>query len=458
VAAGAAQLGVKTALVEGEHMGGDCLYYGCVPSKTLLKSAEIASAAAAGGRYGVRTQQGKASGAAAIMNRIAEVIGDVEPHDSPDRFRELGTEVFLNRGRFTSPHTVALSQGGEISAPKIVIATGSSPLIPPIEGLRETGYLTNRDIFSLQKLPSSLVVLGGGAIGCEMGQAFARLGSRVTLVDMLPQVLGAEDADMAAVLEEALVRDGIELRLGSTVRAVRSESRGTRVVIDREGVEEELLGEKILVALGRRGNTDELGLDAAGVERNGSFIPVDSSLRTNVRHIYACGDVNGKYLFTHAAGAEGSFIVRKAMLHLPGTMDYTHMPRATYTAPELASVGLNAREAEERGIRYRVLRADFSDNDRACTEGVEEGGIKILIDRRDRVIGVQIAGAHAGELLGIGVLAVKERWKISRLMAPVFPYPTLAEVYREAVSDYLAPKLFNERVRGLLRMLFGYRG
>jgi pyruvate/2-oxoglutarate dehydrogenase complex dihydrolipoamide dehydrogenase (E3) component len=340
----------------------------------------------------------------------------------------------------------------------MVIATGSSPLVPPIPGLQEAGVLTNRDLFSLQRIPASLVILGGGPIGCEMGQAFARLGTRVTLVDMLPHVLGIEDPDMAALVQERLAAEGVELRLGRKVSSVESGRKGKRVHLESEEGQEEVEGEEILAALGRRGNSAGLGLDAAGVETKGSFIPTDAALRSNVKHIYACGDVNGRYLFTHAAGAEGSFIVRKALLHLPGKMSYDHIPWATYTDPALASVGLNEKRARDQGLDYRLHVTEFTENDRAWAEGAEGGRLKILLDRRERVIGVQIAAAGAGELLAPALFAVKEGWKLSRLMGPVFPYPTLSEIYRKAAADRLSPRLFNARVRGLLKKLFGYRG
>jgi pyruvate/2-oxoglutarate dehydrogenase complex dihydrolipoamide dehydrogenase (E3) component len=393
-----------------------------------------------------------------LNERIKGIIASIAPHDSPERFRELGVNVYLDAGRFTSDHTVALERGGEISAPLIVIAAGSSPLVPPIPGLREAGVLTNRDLFSLERIPSTLIVLGGGPIGCEMGQAFARLGTRVVLVDMLPHVLGIEDPDMAAPVQNALREEGVELRLGRKAVSVEAEKRTKRVHLESDEGPEEVRSEEILAALGRRGNTAGLGLEAAGVTVENSFIPTDDALRTNRRHIYACGDVNGRYLFTHAAGAEASFIVRKALLHLPGRMSYDHIPWSTYTDPALASVGLNEKRARERGLRYRTLTAEFTDNDRAWAEGAEGGRMKILLDTRERVIGVQIAAAGAGELLAPALFAVRERWKISRFMGPVYPYPTLSEVYRKAAADHLSPRLFNERVRGLLKLLFRYRG
>jgi len=476
VAAGAAQLGVRTALIEKEHLGGDCLYYGCVPSKTLIKSADTWASARRAAEYGL--PELKIPGlpdADNVMSRVRSVISHIEPHDSPERFRGLGVDVYLSSGEFTGPHTFRLSGGGSagspgqqspdgavLSAPKFVLATGSSPFVPPIPGLQEAGYITNRDIFSLKKMPKNLIVIGGGPIGVEMAQTFARLGIPVTLIDMSDHVLIREDRDMAEIVQDALAADGVRLELNAAVESVRS-AGGKKIVRVRQGAGEtssvkDIEGDLILVAAGRRGNTDGLGLDKAGVQVERSYIPTDRTLRTSVKHIYACGDVNGKFLFTHAAGAEGSVIIRRAVLHLPAAMSYEHIPWSTYSDPELASVGYNEKRAAEEGIDYRVITTGFDENDRAWAEKSEGGRIKILLDRKDRVIGVQIAAAHAGELIAPAIFAVRKSWKISEFLSPVFPYPTLSEIYRKAAGTYLSPRLFNPKVRDILRILFRYRG
>lgn len=494
VAAGAAQLGVRTALIEKEHMGGDCLYFGCVPSKTLIKSAAAWSSARRAAEYGLPEM--KIPGlpdAGDVMSRVRSVIASIEPHDSPERFRGLGVDVYLTGGEFTGPHTFLLkgdvssrspgspetsgtsgspgpsvspgppaTGGTELSAPKFVISTGSSPFVPPIPGLQEAGYITNRDIFSLKKMPRSLIVIGGGPIGVEMSQAFARLGTAVTLIDMGDHVLIREDRDMAEIVQKALAADGVSLELNASVESVSASGGGKIVQLRRDESEQaglsQIEGDLILVAAGRRGNTDDLGLEKAGVRVERSYIPTDRNLRTSVKHIYACGDVNGKFLFTHAAGAEGSIIIRRAVLHLPATMSYDYIPWSTYSDPELASVGYNEKRASEAGIDYRTLIADFDENDRARAEKSEGGRLKILLDRKDRVIGVQIAAAHAGELIVPAIFAVRKGWKISEFLSPVFPYPTLAEIYRKAAGNHLSPRLFNPKVRDILKILFHYRG
>jgi len=472
VAAGAAQLGVKTALIEKEHLGGDCLYFGCVPSKTLIRSADAYMQTRESLDYGLPAAKTGPPAASAVMDRVRSVIGSIEPHDSPERFRSLGVDVRLGSGEFTGPHSFHLADGGVLSAPKFVISTGSSPFIPPIPGLQEAGYITNRDIFSLKEFPEKLIVIGGGPIGVEMSQVFARFGVQVTLIDMRDHVLIREDRDMAEIIQQALVADGVRLELNASVESVASSgsdsgpsSGGKKTVAirrhtsDGEGEEAaKIEGDLILVAAGRRGNTEGLGLDEAGVKVERGYIPTDEALRSSRKHIYAVGDVNGKYLFTHAAGAEGSVIIRRAVLHTPAKMDYRFIPWSTYSDPELASVGFNEKRAAEAGIDYRLVKTEFTENDRAWAEKTEGGRMKILLDRKDRIIGVQIAAAHAGELIAPALFAVRKGWKISEFLSPVFPYPTLAEIYRRAAGDYLSPRLFNPRVRRLLRMLFRYRG
>lgn len=461
-ASGCAQLGMRTALVEPYRTGGDCLYHGCVPSKSLLRTASAARTIADAGSFGLAAPL-RGDGApgsrprdyAPIRERIGGIIGAIAPHDSPGRFRSLGVEVLEQAARFADPHTLTLDDGRRISARSIVLATGSRPLIVPVPGLEEAGYITNLDIFSLERLPASLTIIGGGPIGVEMGQAMTRLGVRVTILENAPHILSREDDDMAAVIRERLVSEGARVFEGVTAVSVRSE-QGKKTVLLSDG--EEVEAQEILVAAGRRGNIEELGLEAAGVETDRGFVRVDASLRTSVRHIMAVGDCNGRYLFTHAAGAEASLAVRRLALRLPGTMNYRAFPWVTYTEPELASVGLNEKRAREAGVWYRSVMVEMSGNDRARTEGEISGRMKILYDRRKRVLGVQIAGPHAGEMLMPAVFAVSGRWKLGKLLGPVYPYPTVSELYKAAAGTVLAPALFNERVRSFLRLLFGYRG
>lgn len=458
-AVGCAQLGMKTALVDKERLGGDCLHYGCVPSKTLIRTATIAQQAREAERYGLPRLEPGPVDMAAVNARIADVIEGIAVHDSPERFRRLGAEVFLGHAELTSPHEVRLNGSETLSAAKIILATGSSPRVIPFPGLEEAGYITNLDAFSLDRLPGRLVTIGAGPIGLELSQAFARLGSRVTVIDVAPQVLPREDADMADVVAARAVGDGVAFRLGAKVERVERDGSTKRIVLtNAEGSQETIDADEILVAVGRQGNTSGLGLEAAGVEVEKSFVTVNSKLQTSQKHILGVGDVNGRFLFTHVAGAEGSVAVRRVALHAGGSMDYRTVPWVTYTEPELASVGYNEARAKEAGIDYHAVVESYASNDRARAEGETQGRIKILLDRRDRVIGTQIVGLHAGELLAPSLYAVSSGWKARQLMGVTYPYPTLSELQRKAVSGYMAPRLFNDRIRGLLRFVFRYRG
>lgn len=458
-AAGCAQLGMKTALIDKERLGGDCLHYGCVPSKTLIRTATIAQQAREAPRFGLPSVEVGAIDMAAVNARIAGVIEGIAEHDSPERFGKLGAEVFLGHAEFTSPHEIRLDGSETLSAPKIILATGSSPRVIPFPGLDDAGYITNLDAFSLERLPQRLVTIGAGPIGLELSQAFARLGSSVTVVDIAPQVLPREDADMAEIVAARAASDGVAFRLGAKIDRVERDGSAKRVVLtNAEGAEETIEADEILVAVGRQGNTEGLGLEAAGVEVEKSFATVNSKLQTSQKHILAVGDVNGRFLFTHIAGAEGSLAVRRVALHAGGSMDYRTVPWVTYTEPELASVGYNEARAKEAGVDYRCVVESYASNDRARAEDETEGRIKILLDGKDRVIGTQIAGLHAGELLAPSLFAVSSRWKARELMGVTYPYPTLSELHRKAVSGYMAPRLFNDRIRGLLRFFFRYRG
>lgn len=457
-AAGAAQLGVKTALLERERLGGDCLYYGCVPSKTLIQSSSVRRDTQNSPEYGLPLPGIPEVRGESVMNRVHRVISSIEEHDSPERFRSLGVEVIFSNPRFVTPHEVSIGGGKSISAPRIIIATGSSPRLIPIPGLEKTGFITNKEVFSLKTLPRSLVTIGAGPIGVELSQALQRLGVKVTMVSAGPQVLEKEDADMASIVEDRLRSEGVDVILNASITGVTAAGGKKKVNMTVGKKYITVTAEEIFLAAGRIGNTQDLGLENAGVAVEKTFIPVNASLATSAGHIMAIGDVNGSYLFTHVAGAEGSVAVRRAVFRIPAKMDYTSVPWSTYCDPEVASVGYNEKRASEAGLSYRTVEARMEDIDRARAEGAIDGKIKILIDRRDRILGVQIAGRHAGELILPAVLARKKNMKVMDLLGIVYPYPTLGEIYRKAAGDYISPRLFNDRVRKLLRLVYGYRG
>ncbi|MFW6363463.1 MAG: dihydrolipoyl dehydrogenase family protein [Spirochaeta sp.] len=457
-ASGCAQLGMKTALIERSSMGGDCLYYGCIPSKTLLRSTAVLQAAREAERFGVAEgiQVDLDSIKMPTLNaRIQGVINRIEPHDSPERFRSLGVDVYNISARFLDPHQIELEDGTRLSAPRMVLATGSKPAVPPVPGLSESGFLTNLDAFSQEKLPSRLITLGGGPIGVELSQAFARLGVQVTIVEAMPEILPREDADMAGIIRARLEREGVRVLTGSSAAEVTRTQAGVTMQL-QNGTQ--LEADEILVATGRSADNESLDYQKAGIRTERGYFTVDDKLRTSCRHIMAVGDCNGRMQFTHTASAEASLAVRRMGLRLPGKMNWKTIPWCTYTEPELASAGYNENRAAADGLRFDTVEVDLAGNDRALAEGEPEGKLKMLFDAKKRVIGVQIIAPHAGELLLPGIMAVQHRWKLSQFLSPVFPYPTISEAYKTAAGKVYSPKLFNPRVRALLRLLFGYRG
>lgn len=459
MAAGAAQLGARTILLEKEReLGGDCLHYGCVPSKTLIASAAVCHAIRHAERYGLPPVEPGPVDFAKVAGRIRQVIGTIQHHDSVERFNKLGVEVCFGRGAFADDHVFSL-EGRRISSARWLIATGSSPSVPAIPGLAEAGFLTNREIFSLPRLPESLAILGGGAIALEMAQAFCRLGSRVTVLQRSDQVLSREDREVAGLVTASLADEGVVFQLGCTVQGVSREG-DDRVVrfLDRDGQVQELRAAQILVALGRRVNVEGFGLEHAGVDFSAKGIEVDRRMRTSRPHIFAAGDVIGRYQFTHAAGYEGGVALTNAILRLPRKADYTWMPWCTYTSPELASIGYNEQRARAAGLRYSLHVEQFADNDRANAEGATRGMVKLLLDAKGKPLGVQIVGPRAGDLLAEWVAVLNGRVNLSTLAGAVHPYPTLAEINKRVAGSVLSPKLFSETVRTALRLIFRYQG
>ncbi|MBI5444906.1 MAG: FAD-dependent oxidoreductase [Deltaproteobacteria bacterium] len=461
VAAGAAQFGAKAVLIEkASKLGGDCLHFGCVPSKTLIRTAGVWALAARASEFGLPGLSLPAVDLGAVMDRVGAVIEKLQAHDSPERFCRLGAEVRFGEPRFADDHVVEVN-GARLSARSWVVATGSSPAAPPVEGLADVPYWTNETVFSQRELPARLLVLGGGPIGLELAQAFQRLGSKVTVVEFLDQILGPEDADVAEILRERLAAEGMEL-LTST-KAARAEKMGSTVRLTvapaaGEGLSRTLEADALLVATGRKPNIEGLGLDAAGVTFSPKGIPTDHRLRTNQTHIYACGDVNGVFPFTHVAGYEGGIALTNAILRLPRKADYSKVPWCTYTDPEVASVGWNEKRAQKDGIEYRVLTEPFADNDRALAEGEPLGKIKVLVSPKGSLLGCQIIGAHAGELIHEWIAAVAGGVKLSALAGAIHVYPTLSEISKRAAGAYFSEKLFSEWTKGVLHFLFGLKG
>jgi pyruvate/2-oxoglutarate dehydrogenase complex dihydrolipoamide dehydrogenase (E3) component len=459
VAAGAAQLGAKTALIERERLGGDCLFYGCVPSKTLIKTAKVYHYAKNMKKFGLPEVDVPPCNLKSVMDHVRRVIDQVAVHDSIERFRGMGVDVIFGSPEFVSDHEVSID-GKTLSGSRFTIATGSRPMVFPIEGLHQTGFITNVEAFSMEDLPGRLVVLGAGPIGAELSHAFVRLGSKVTLVDILENPLSLEDHDMADVVIKQMVSDGISLRMGSKAKKTYQEGHHKVMVIESKGGKEEAIQcDEILVATGRRPNVEGLSLEMAGVKHTKTGIETDDHMQTSTKHIYAAGDVNGKFPFTHIAGAEGSIIVRNAIMHIPGKINYNMTPWVTFTDPEIASIGYNEQRAKQEEIEYDVHMEAYEEVDRALAEGEYQGKIKILTEAgSDKIIGVQIVGLHAGELIGSSVLAVNKHMKLSDLATPIFAYPTLSEIHKKSAGKYYAQKIFSPKVRSILKFIFGYQG
>jgi len=459
VASGAAQLGAKTLLVEKEPaLGGDCLHFGCVPSKTLIRSAHVYHQMKNADRFGLPNMAVPPVDFSRIAERIADVIAVIQKHDSEERFCKLGAKVEFGGARFTDEHAVDVN-GRTVSARTWVIATGSSAAIPPIPGLETIGYITNREIFSLRQLPGRMIVLGAGPIGIEMAQAFNRLGTEVTVVDRAHQILGKEDPDMAGDVQAVMESEGVQFFLDTTIAGASGTAGKKTVALTREtGATVSLTADVILVAMGRAVNVRDLDLEAAGVAYEKSGITVDARLRTSQKHIYAAGDVSGGYQFTHAAGYEGGIVVSNAVFRLPRKADTTWLPWCTYTDPELASIGMNERAAAAAGIETRIWTEAFADNDRSLAEGREQGRIKLILDKKEKPLGVQIFGPRAGDLIAEWVAALNGGVKLSSLASAIHPYPTLGEISKRVAGSVFAPKIFSEKIQKGLKFFFNLKG
>ncbi len=459
VASGAAQLGAKTLLVEKEkELGGDCLHFGCVPSKTLIKSAHVYHLMKHAAAFGLPSVDVPPVDFRQISNRIRGVIATIQRHDSKDRFCGLGAKVVFGNARFVDAHTIEMD-GKCHNAKNWVIATGSSPMAPPIPGLADTSYITNKEIFYLDRLPVSMVVLGAGPIGIEMAQAFNRLGARVTVVDRAGQILTKEDKDLADTVMEVMAAEGVIFHLGAAIETVRELGNVKSVRIkDSHGKAKSLEAETILVAMGRAANVEDLGLENTGVTFDHRGVEVDARLRTSQKHIYAAGDVNGGYQFTHAAGYEGGIVVSNAIFRLPRKVNYANLPWCTYTDPELASIGMNRKTAEEQGIRTRIWEEEFKDNDRSLAEGEKTGRIRLVVDDKEKPLGVQILGPRAGDLISEWVAALNGKVKLSTIAGAIHPYPTIAEINKKVAGSLFAPKIFSEKVQKGLKFFFSLKG
>jgi pyruvate/2-oxoglutarate dehydrogenase complex dihydrolipoamide dehydrogenase (E3) component len=440
-AAGAAGLGAKVALIERRMMGGDCLNYGCVPSKAVIRAARAWHAATTGAeRFGAPPTSGPGDFAQA-MERMRRLRAQISHHDSAARFRDLGADVFIGEGRFVASDAVEVD-GKRLVFRRAIIATGASPMILPIPGLAEARYLTNETAFTLTELPARLAVIGAGPIGCELAQTFARFGSRVVVFDIAPQALIREDADAAAIVQSALVRDGVDLQLAATIRRIERDGEETLVDFERDGEVRELRFDELLLAVGRIPNVKGMGLEAAGVEYSKHGVQVDDRLRTSNPRIYAVGDVASEYKFTHVADALSRIAIQNALFFGRKRASDLVVPWCTYTDPEIAHVGMYEKDAKQKGIEVHTLTIPLNQVDRSVLEDADEGFLRLHIEKgKDRILGATLVAHHAGDLLGELCLAVTHRVGLSKIASTIHPYPTQAEVIKKAGDSFMRGKL-----------------
>ncbi len=450
IAAGASQMGAETVLIEKGRMGGDCLNYGCIPSKALLVAAKAAHAHTRMSELGLRAKAPEVD-FAAVSAHVHGVIDTIAPHDSVERFEGLGVRVIQAAATFTGPREVSAGDL-RIRARRFVVATGSQPLVPPIPGLASTPYLTNETVFDLTELPAHLIVIGGGPIGCELGQAFRLLGAQVTIVEMA-SILPKDDPELVDVVRQRLRADGIALREGSRVVRVAKAGTGIEVTVNSGEGETALTGSTLLLAAGRRPGVEGLGLEAAGIAYDRRGITVDARLRTSNKRVFAAGDVSGGYQFTHVAGYHAGIVLRNALFRLPAKADTRAVPWVTYTDPELAHVGLDEAGARQAHGKIRILRWPFAEVDRALAERRTDGFIKVIATPRGKILGATIVGAHAGEGILPWVLALTKGLNLSHMAQIIAPYPTLGEISKRVAGSFYTDRLFSAGTKRLVRFL-----
>jgi len=453
-AMGAAGLGARVALVERALLGGDCLVTGCVPSKALLRSARAAADARRAGAVGVRVS-GVEADFGAVMRRMRARRADISPHDSASRLRSAGVDVYFGEARLKSPSTMEVG-GRTLTFRRAVIATGGRAAVPPIPGLSSVPFLTNETLFSLTGLPRRLGIVGAGAIGCEMAQAFARLGSVVTLVEQAPRVLPSEDADAAAIVAARMAEDGVAIETGASVAAVRQEADGIVIRLERGDARREFGCDQLLIAVGRTPNIEGLDLAAGGVAADRDGVTVDDRLRTSNPRIFAAGDVCSPFKFTHAADAAARIVIQNALFFGRARASALVIPWCTYTDPEVAHVGWLQDAARRRGYQVETITVPLDQVDRAVVDEERDGFVRIL-HARGRMLGCTIVASRAGEMIGLAAYALKQGGRLGDLGSVIYPYPTLTNAFR-AAGDVFGRSRLTPGVRALLRRYFGLLG
>lgn len=440
-AAATAGLGGKVALIERHLMGGDCLNVGCLPSKTVIRSAKLLGEIRAAHEFGISVPDGVETDFGAIMARMRRIRADISVEDSVARYRDLGVDVFLGEGSFSEPNRIEVN-GTTLAFKKAVIATGARAMKLPIPGLEETGYLTNDNVFNLTELPKRLAVIGAGPIGSELAQTFQRLGSQVVVFDILPQVLGREDRDAAAIVEKSMRHDGVQFMLEASIKQVSQRDDGKVMSFEHAGEQKELVFDNILMATGRVPNVEGLNLEAVNVEYHRKGVKVNDYLQTTNPNIYAAGDICMKYQFTHAADAAARIVVRNALFMGRSKVSNLTIPWATYTDPEVAHVGLYPHDAEAQGIAIDTFMQPLEDVHRAVADGDEEGFVKIHVKKgTDKIVGATIVARHAGDMISEITLAMVGKVGLSKIATVIHPYPTQAEAIKKIADAYNRTKL-----------------
>ena len=449
VVAGAAQMGADVVLLERHKMGGDCLNYGCVPSKAIIKAGKVAHQMRNASKFGIAGVEPQVD-YAAVKDHVQGVIAAIEPHDSQERFEGFGARVIREHGRFVSEDTVEAGPY-RITARRIVIATGSSPFVPPIPGIDKVPYLTNESLWDLRELPEHLLVIGGGPIGMEMAQAHRRLGSKVTVIEGM-KALGKDDPELAAIALENLRAEGIAIEEDALAKEIRGKAGAIEVEAEDGRV---FKGTHLLMAVGRKANTDDLGLDKAGIKTTKTGVKVDDHLKTTNKRVYAIGDAAGGLQFTHVAGYHAGVVVQSALFGLPAKAKTSHIPWATYIEPELAQVGLTEAQAKKKhGPKLEVVRFNYDGNDRAQAERLTTGLIKVMV-AGGKPVGASIVGHQAGEHINFWAFAIANGLKMKAVTSMVSPYPTYGELNKRAAGAYFSPRLFEsaavKRIVGLVQ-------
>ncbi|MEH6403090.1 MAG: FAD-dependent oxidoreductase [Sneathiella sp.] len=452
VAAGASQMGANTVLIEGGKMGGDCLNYGCVPSKALIAAAKKAHSLHDSELFGVHGEPPTVD-YAKVMDHVSDVIAGIAPHDSVERFESFGVQVLQGYGTFTGPNQVAVGDV-LVEARKFVIATGSSPVAPPVPGLEECGYYTNETVFENREKPEHLVIIGGGPIGMEMAQAHNRLGCKVTVLEAFA-ALGKDDPELTAIALTAIRDEGVDIREGIKINLVtRQEDGSIAFDLEKDGVSESLTGSHLLVAAGRKPNLDKLNLEAAGISRTKSGLVVDARLRTTNKRVFGIGDAAGGFQFTHVAGYHAGIVIRNALFKLPAKVNYEGVSWVTYTDPEIANVGMSEADARDKfGDEVSILTFPYAENDRARAERRTDGMVKAVVNKKGKILGAAIVGAQAGEIIQPWALAITGGLKVGAMASYISPYPTLSEINKRAAGSYYTPKLFSSRTRKIVKFL-----